>query len=253
MTYMGSKSKYAKYIVPILQKYIDDNGITTYIECFVGGANIIDKIKCETRIGYDRSDTLIALLDLASKDFDTILKSGSRDLWDKGKAYVKDGIMPDDMTLAEIGAMEFFASYNNGGFPRGYAKPTTTRDYYQEAYKNLAKQAPNLKDIKFICQNYWELDENTENAVIYLDPPYQNTKQYGYANAPKMNYDDYWNWVRKISEKNYVFCSEQSAPDDFIPIWEQSVTRTTNHENNFKAVEQLFIYEKGKANQESLS
>ena len=45
MVYMGSKSKYAKHIVPVLQKCIDDNKATTYIECFVGGANIIDKIK----------------------------------------------------------------------------------------------------------------------------------------------------------------------------------------------------------------
>ena len=62
MVFMGSKSKYANYIVPILQKTIDDNSVTTYIECFVGGANIIDKIKCENRYGFDRSDTLIALL-----------------------------------------------------------------------------------------------------------------------------------------------------------------------------------------------
>ena len=30
MVYMGSKSKYAKYIVPILQKAIDDNKVDTY-------------------------------------------------------------------------------------------------------------------------------------------------------------------------------------------------------------------------------
>jgi DNA adenine methylase len=133
---MGSKSKYAKYIVPILQEAIENNNATTYIECFVGGANIIDKIKCENKYGYDRSDTLIALLDLASKDFDAVLKDGNRELWDKGKSYVKDGIMPEDMSLADIGAMEFFASFCNGGFPRGYAKNTTTRNYYQEAYRN---------------------------------------------------------------------------------------------------------------------
>ena len=119
MVYMGSKAKYAKYIVPIIQKTIDDNNVDTYIECFVGGANIIDKIKCENRIGYDRSDTLIALLQAAQKGMEFVLKDGSRELWDKGKGYVKDGIMPEDMTLAEIGAMEFFASYCNGGFPRG--------------------------------------------------------------------------------------------------------------------------------------
>lgn len=34
MVYMGAKSKYAKHIVPILQKCIDENNIDTYIECF---------------------------------------------------------------------------------------------------------------------------------------------------------------------------------------------------------------------------
>ena len=239
MVYMGSKAKYAEYIVPILQRTIDENNITTYIECFVGGANVIDKIKCENRFGYDRSDTLIALLSLAAEDFDKVLKDGSRELWDKGKAYVKDGIMPEDMTLAEIGAMEFFASFSNGGFPRGYAKNTPTRNYFQEAYRNMEKQAPNLKGIVFKSQNYWEL-EPVKNALIYLDPPYQNTKHYGYANQGKMDYDKFWDWVRDLSKDNFVFISEQTAPDDFEVIWTQNVKRTTGKDNNFKAVEKLF-------------
>ena len=239
MVYMGSKAKYAKYIVPILQKTIDENNITTYIECFVGGANIIDKIKCENRYGYDRSDTLIALLSTAAEDFDKVLKDGNRELWDKGKGYVKDGIMPEDMTLADIGAMEFFASFSSGGFPRGYAKNTESRNYFQEGYRNMEKQAPNLKGINFKCQNYWEL-EPVQNAVIYLDPPYQNTKHYGYANQEKMDYDKFWNWVREISKNNYVFISEQVAPDDFEVVWTQQVKRTAGKDNNFKAVEKLF-------------
>lgn len=239
MVYMGSKNKIANYIVPILQKAIDENNISTYIECFVGGANIIDKIKCENRIGYDRSDTLIALLDLASKDFDKVMKEGSRELWDKGKNYVKNGEKPEDMSLADIGAIEFFASYCNGGFPRGYAKNTEKRNYYLEAYKNLEKQSPNLKGITFKCQNYWEL-EDVKNCVIYLDPPYQNTKNYGYASQGKMDYDFFWNWVRKISKNNIVFISEQIAPEDFEVIWEKEVKRTTNKTNDFKATEKLF-------------
>ena len=241
MVYMGSKAKYAKYIVPILQKAIDDNNIDTYIECFVGGANVIDKIKCENRYGYDRSDTLIALLQTAQKGMEFVLADGSRELWDKGKCYVKDGIMPEDMTLAEIGAMEFFASYCNGGFPRGYAKNTETRNYFLEARRNLEAQADALEGIIFKSQNYYDL-EPVSGAVIYLDPPYQGTKFYGYANQEKMDYEHFWNWVREISKDNYVFISEQSAPDDFEIIWEQEVTRTTNKENNFKAVEKLFKY-----------
>ena len=243
MVYMGSKSKYAKYIVPILQKTIDDNNISTYIECFVGGANIIDKIKCENRYGFDRSDTLIALLKLARDDFDKVLKDGSRELWDKGKGYVKNGIMPEDMSLADIGAMEFFASYCNGGFRRGYAKNTEKRNYFKEAYRNLEKQAPNLKGINFDVLNYYDLPE-VENAVIYLDPPYKGTKIYGYASQEKMDYDRFWDWVRKISKNNFVFISEQQAPEDFKIVWEMDVKRTTNKTNNFKATEKLFTYNK---------
>lgn len=244
MVYMGSKNRYAPYIVPILQKTIDEHNADTYIECFVGGANIIDKVQCKNRYGYDRSDTLIALLTQMSENFDDVLKEGNRELWDKGKGYVKDGVMPNDMTLAEIGAMEFFASYCNGGFPRGYAKNTATRNYYNEAYRNAKAQAPNLKGIKFGCQNYWELAVPA-NAVIYLDPPYAGAKIYGYANQPKMNYEHFWQWVRDISKDNYVFTSEQTAPDDFEIIWEQEVKRTTNKTNDFKAVEKLFIRKDG--------
>jgi site-specific DNA-adenine methylase len=165
-------------------------------------------------------------------------------MWDKGKAYVKDGIMPSTMSLADIGAIEFFASFSNGGFPRGYAKNTVERNYYQEAYHNLEKQAPNLKGIEFKCQNYWELDPNTTGAVIYLDPPYAGTHFYGYANQPKMDYTHFWNWVRDLSQNNSVFISEQQAPEDFEIVWQQDVIRTTNATNNFKAVEKLFKLKK---------
>lgn len=244
MTFMGGKSKYAGSICPILQKVIREKNIDTYIECFVGGANIIDKIQCENKFGYDRSDTLIALLSQAAEDWDKVLKDGNRELWDKGKAYVKDGVMPEDMSLADIGAMEFFASFSNGGFPRGYAKNTATRNYFNEAYRNMEKQAPALKGITFKCQNYWEL-EPVKGALIYLDPPYANTKFYGYANQPKMDYDHFWQWVRDLSKDNYVFVSEQVAPDDFEIVWHKDVKRTAGKDNNFAAVEKLFRYKDG--------
>lgn len=37
MKYMGSKSRIKKYIVPIIQSYIDRYEVTTYCEPFVGG------------------------------------------------------------------------------------------------------------------------------------------------------------------------------------------------------------------------
>lgn len=50
MQYMGSKNRYAKYIVPIIQKYIDDNNITKYLEPFVGGQILLIKFNVIKRL-----------------------------------------------------------------------------------------------------------------------------------------------------------------------------------------------------------
>lgn len=36
LKYVGSKNRISKYIVPIIQKYIDDNNIKAYYEPFAG-------------------------------------------------------------------------------------------------------------------------------------------------------------------------------------------------------------------------
>lgn len=41
---MGSKAKITKYIVPIIQRKIDESGARYYVEPFAGGCNVIDKI-----------------------------------------------------------------------------------------------------------------------------------------------------------------------------------------------------------------
>ena len=89
MVYMGSKNKYAPEIVPILQKIINDNKLDTYIEPFVGGANVIDKIQCKNKFGYDKNATLIALHKQAQEDFSIIPEHGSRDWWDEAKSIYR--------------------------------------------------------------------------------------------------------------------------------------------------------------------
>ena len=68
MVYQGSKNRLAKFLVPIIQRYIDDNNIKTYIEPMCGSCSIIEKIKCENRIASDVNDELIALLQYVKSD-----------------------------------------------------------------------------------------------------------------------------------------------------------------------------------------
>ena len=84
MKYMGSKSRIAKSVVPILQSYIKENNIELYLEPFVGGANIIDKIKCKQKIGNDINRPLIALLNYVKND-GILINEVSKDFYDEVK------------------------------------------------------------------------------------------------------------------------------------------------------------------------
>ena len=59
MWYMGSKNRLSKYLVPIIESYIDEK-TEGYMEPFVGGANMIDKIQCDNKIGSDVDKYVIA-------------------------------------------------------------------------------------------------------------------------------------------------------------------------------------------------
>lgn len=52
------------------------------------------------------------------------------------------------------------------------------------------------------------------NAVIYCDPPYENTKQYQFGSD--FDYDAFWNWFRTCPHSVYV--SSYTAPKDIKPI-----------------------------------
>ena len=244
MKYMGSKSRIAKHIVPIIQKYIDDNGITTYIEPFCGGANIVDKIKCDRRIASDKNKYLVALLQRAQAG-ESLYESVPKELYDKARAAFNNGDT-SEFEDWQIGNIGFLASFNGRWFDGGYAKPgyektkngLRYRDYYNEAKNNLLKQTPNLAGIEFICQDYIKV--NPCGALVYCDPPYQGTKQY--SNATEFDYNLFWDTMRAWSKNNIVIISEENAPDDFICIWEQSISRSIKATDKSRSTEKLFIY-----------
>jgi DNA adenine methylase len=93
---------------------------------------------------------------------------------------------------------------------------------------------------EFICQDYRNVIL-PDDCIIYADPPYNNTTGYG---REKFNSDEFWEYARNTSKNHIMLISEQSAPDDFIPIWEKPFTRTldVNKQNQFKVTEKLFIH-----------
>lgn len=250
MVYLGSKRKYCKDIVPIIQKYIDENNITTFIDVFCGGANLADKIKCDTVIANDLSPSLIALHKQAQLDFSQIPKSCDREDWDAAKnefyKIIREAVKNNEtpittLPLYKIGAIEWYASYSNGGFSRGYAKNSPTRNYYREAYNNHKNQAenPNYQKIIFTQGDYKNINIPSDKVLLYCDSPYKNTTPYDISKH--FNFEEYYEWLRETSKKYPIFISEQNMPDDFNKIWEKEANRTTSKTNRCKAVECLFF------------
>ena len=243
--YIGCKSRIAKYIVPIIQKYIDENKSAFYLEPFVGGANVIDKIKCPNKFGSDKNKYLIALLKHVQSG-GQLYDSVSKDLYDKARTAFNNGDT-SEFEDWEVGNIGFIASFNGRWFDGGYAKSgyektkngLRFRDYYREAKDNLMNQAPNLKGIEFRDCDYKRIID-PRGCVLYCDPPYANTKQY--KNAANFDYDEFWQTMRDWSKNNIVIISEQNAPDDFEVIWEQPVSRSIKATDKSISVEKLFKY-----------
>lgn len=248
MKYMGSKSRIAKHIVPIIQKYVDENaekfGSSKYLEPFCGGCNVIDKIVNADRTACDSNSFLIALLRYV-REGGVLPESISRDEYSRVREYYKSIIRDKKYTEIYdewyVGCVGFLASYNGRFFDGGYAQPgyegTRYRDYYAESKRNLEAQVP-LLNMSFFCHDYRDL--NPINCVVYCDPPYQNTKQY--SNSINFNHYEFWDIMREWSKSNVVLISEENAPDDFECIWSAEVSRSIKSTDKSVSVEKLFKY-----------
>lgn len=105
------------------------------------------------------------------------------------------------------------------------------------------KQAPILKGIDFRCCSY-ETYDNLKGYVIYCDPPYKNATQY-YEKS--FDYENFYNWCRKMAKYNTVLVSEYSMPEDFTCIWSQKTKvsldskKKESDDKNIR-IEKLFTY-----------
>lgn len=208
MKYMGSKNRIAKYILPIILK--DRKPGQWYVEPFVGGGNMIDKVD-GNRIGADSNKYLIAM-------WKELIRGWEPNKVTRGLYYkVRDN--KDEYPEYYVGWVGFNCSYCGKWFD-GYAGETKTRigtirDYQAEAIRFIKSQSENMEGIDFVVSDYRNL-QIPEFSIIYCDPPYENRRGY----RIKFNNQEFWDWCReKTREGHTVFVSEYSAPDDFECLW----------------------------------
>ena len=227
MIYMGSKNRIAKEILPIILK--DRKPKQCYIEPFVGGANLIDKVE-GFRIGADLNPYVIEALKLIRDNPESLPDFVSEE-------YYRELEIKKQLN-GLTGVVGFTCSFGSKWFG-GYARNSDGRNYIKVAKNNALAQSQNLKDCLFINSSYQLLDI-PKNSIIYCDPPYEGTTKY----KDGFNHFEFWEWVRtKSLEGHCVFVSEYNAPDDFICVWQKTLSTSFSTSESIKAVEKLFIFD----------
>lgn len=239
MVYPGSKKRLSKDLIKIIQPLINDNNIELYVEPFVGGANLIDKINCKKRVGYDINKYLIALLQfMQNKDNCYIIpKFISKEQY----TAVKQAYLNGNTNGYEdwfVGLCGFCLGYNGKFFDSySYENKSKDRNYYDERVRNIAKQ--DLTGIEFVCKDFKDIV--VHNALIYCDPPYKNTSKLYENNT--IDQTEFYEWCKQMkSNNNIILISEYEMPKDkYKCIWKRNLTTTFSHFGKTAMPEKLFI------------
>lgn len=230
MKYMGSKARHAKYMLPII--LAGRRPDQWYVEPFVGGANMIDKVR-GPRIGSDVNPYLPALYSALQRGW-VPPHEVSEELYNAVKSK------PGDYAPEFVAFLGFACSYAAkwfGGWCRGAAADGTARDYIREGRNNVLKQVPALMGIRFVCASYDRLDIPAR-SIIYCDPPYAGTTKY----RTDFDHAAFWVWCdRKVDEGHTVFVSEYSAPAHWECVWSREIASSLDANTGGKrGVERLF-------------
>lgn len=206
----------------------------TWVEPFVGGANMIDKVQGK-RVGADLNEYVIALLNEMSKP-NFIAPEISEEKYNElkeSKQHYEKWVVGYAGTQLSFGAT-WFGSYRRDSLGK--------RNYCKEAQTNVNKQSKNLQGVVFLNSSYLEL-QIPENSLIYCDPPY-NTEATKGKYKDNFNHTEFWDWCRqKANEGHIIFVSEYNAPNDFKCVWEMKINQRMNNASNTNGtVERLFLY-----------
>lgn len=252
MQYMGGKSRIAQSIADIIsitggqheiprrqiqncaghRKRDLSEGGDCFVSLFCGSCAVESKVQGFSRkILNDRHQYLIALLQGVQRGYE-LPESVTPEQYRHIREH-KD----DDPTLA--GFVGFGCSFGGKWFG-GYARNATGTNYAAQSKRSLLKDMATLQDATFVCADYRRVCI-PPRAVIYADPPYNNTTGY---HGDRFDSAEFWIAMRLLADTGHtVFVSEQEAPPDIQCVWERKFTRTLdrNKSNQFSVTEKLFF------------
>lgn len=230
MRYLGGKSKIRKELSKFLEsvRILDQ----TYFEPFVGGGWVLQEMSGK-RKASDGNKALISMYQALQEGWEPP-DFVSEDEWRKWR-QTKEVVAEPMMAFARFGCG--FGGDWNGGYARSEGKTC----YAATSKRSLLKQLPLIKDVEFVQGLYNE--HAPEGMLVYCDPPYANTTQYGAFTG--FDHKAFWEKMREWTLSNTVVVSEYEAPEDFVCVREfvsQMGLSVGDKETRPKRIERVFMH-----------
>ena len=225
MRYLGGKSRIAKQIISVMSAEREEG--MPWVEPFMGSGKVISKVQGR-RIGADINHEMIALFKAiregwepptqVSRDFYYEVRSNQDKYPDHLKAFIGIG--------CSFGGMRWMS----------YAQSRRGDNFALAAYNSLMRLKPLLEGVELNACDYQSL-VIPERSLIYCDPPYKNTRGYGFD----FNHERFYSWCKnKVKEGHYLFVSEYSMPSYFEEAWSGLVQVSLAPNKSTKKIERLF-------------
>ncbi len=241
MKYLGAKHLIGNHIATYINNIVCPDMVDGYLEPFSGSLGVFKqmiKYNYKKYIASDLQPDIILMWKKLQNNELILPRTFNEKTWLK----LKNTKSPNELKAVAGFGMSFGGQYFSG-YIQKHAKGSS-RDFYKE-FKNSLNKIQNLiqkSNIKFYNKSYdsWE----PINMLIYCDPPYKNTVGY---DTGDFDHDKFWETMRKWSKNNYVFISEENAPEDFKVIWKKTKRRTLNSAIRSSKIEKIYVYKNGMA------
>jgi len=230
MQYFGGKQRTAAKLAAFMRPYVEARG--AYVEPFVGGAAMMAAQPASVRVGGDANAALVVMWEALANGWTppTTVTKAEYDAANRERC-------PDDPLTAFIGFGLSFAGKWFGGYARGGER----RNYAANAASSLKKKLRGLAGVRWHAGDY-RTCPLPPGAVIYCDPPYAGTTQYGAVAA--FDWNVFWAWCLARHREGFaVFVSEYAAPPGFRVAYELPTRTDIRTKANGKEIrtERLFV------------
>ena len=282
LPYQGSKKKISKKIVEIIKQNfgtdkpiydIFGGGGAITAECLINdlevhyndldetATSMFQKVVSEDR-DYLKSlivsrDEFLKIREKENKTVDDELKLLVNSFGNKRRSYLYSKEFSDlkhNLVTEIIKKHDTFSGYKKTDTYKNAYRPFDVGKEKKNQVLNQLKPLQQLERLQNININNLEITNHDythfsylSDAIIYLDPPYENAVLEGYS-IDRFNSQSFYNWAYEMSKKkNIVLISSYEISDErFECVYEFKNARSTlSGGNRGKQTEKLFMVKKG--------